>query len=57
MPQIINERTQQLHTHKKFTEKYGGRVFYIYSVTDGKKKIIANTEIINDIKEEIKKLS
>ena len=59
MPQIINERTQQKNTHTKFTEKYGGAVFYIFSIKDekSKKKIIYNTEIIDDIKEEIKRLS
>jgi len=36
--QIINERKQQQATHKKFTEKYGGKVFYVISVKDGEKK-------------------
>ncbi len=59
MPQIINERTQQKVTHKKFKKKYGGNVFYIFSVKDKntKKKIIANKEVIDEIKQEIKRLS
>lgn len=59
IPQIINERNQQKETHDKFTKKYGGKVFYIFSVKDEKtgKKIIANTEIIDEIKAEIKRLS
>ena len=59
MTQIINERTQQKSTHIKFTKKYGGKVFYIFSVKDEKtkNKIIANKEVIDEIKDEIKKLS
>ena len=59
MPQIINERTQQKITHTKFTKKYGGAVFYIFSIKDEKtkKKVIYNKEIIDDIKDEIKRLS
>lgn len=59
IPQIINERTQQKATHDKFKKKYGGKVFYIFSVKDEntKKKIIANKDIIEDIKKEIERLS
>ncbi len=56
IPQIINERQQQLETHNKFTKKYGGKVFYIFSITQDKKKVIANSEVIDKIKEEMKKL-
>jgi len=54
--QIINEREQQKKTHEKFTEKYGGKVFYIISVTQGKNKIIHNTDVIEEIKAEIERL-
>jgi hypothetical protein len=55
--QIINELKFQEATHKKFTEKYGGRVFYIISVKDQKgKKIIYNREIIEEIRNEIERL-
>ena len=59
IPQIINERTQQKETHDKFTKKYGGKVFYIFSVKDERtgKKVIANKEVIDEIKAEIKRLS
>ena len=56
IPQIINELKFQERTHQKFTEKYGGKVFYIISVKEGKKKIIHNTEIIEEIKKEIERL-
>ena len=56
IPQIINELEFQKRTHKKFTDKYGGKVFYIISVKEGKKKIIYNPEVIEELKEEIKRL-
>lgn len=54
--QIIKEREQQKKTHEKFTQKYGGKVFYIISITQGKNKIIHNTEVIEEIKSEIERL-
>jgi len=54
--QIINERKNQEATHKKFATKYGGKVFYIISVKEGDKKRIYNTEVIDEIKQEIKRL-
>ena len=54
--QIINEIKFQKKTHEKFTAKYGGKVFYIISVKEGKKKIIYNPEVINEIKQEIERL-
>jgi len=56
IPEIFKEHKLQIGTHKKFTENFGGKVFYIISVKDGDKKKIYNTEIINEIKKEIKKL-
>jgi len=55
--QIINELKFQKETHKKFTEQYGGKVFYVLSIKEGKSKIIHNKEIIEEIKQEIKRLS
>jgi len=54
--QIINELKFQKKTHEKFTTIYGGKVFYIISVKDGKKKNIYNPEIIEEIRKEIRKL-
>ena len=54
--QIINELEFQKNTHKKFTAKYGGKVFYIISVKEGQKKIIHNPEVIDEIKQEIARL-
>jgi len=44
-------------THSKFQEKYGGKVFIIYSVRIGKNKEIKNSDIIGEIRQEIKRLS
>ncbi|MDI6776932.1 MAG: MjaI family restriction endonuclease [Syntrophales bacterium] len=54
--QIINELEFQKKTHERFTAKYGGRVFYIISVKDGKKKVIYNPEVIEEIQKEIERL-
>ncbi len=56
IPQIINELDFQKRAHQKFTEKYGGKVFYIISVKQDKKKVIHNTEVIEEIKREIETL-
>jgi len=51
--QIINELKFQKKTHEKFAKKYGGKVFYIISVKEGKRKVIYNPEVIDEIKKEI----
>ncbi len=56
LPEIFKEKMIQEETHKKFTEVFGGKVFYIYSAKVGDKKEIYNKEIIEEIKEEIKRL-
>lgn len=55
--QIFKERQLQEKTHKKFTEKYGGKVFYVISIKEGDKKKIHNVEVINEIKNEMKRLN
>lgn len=54
--QIHQERAQQAKTHEKFTQKYGGKVFYVISVKEGDKKEIHNAEVIGEIKKEIERL-
>ncbi|MBI1754781.1 MjaI family restriction endonuclease [Candidatus Azambacteria bacterium] len=54
--QIFKERQLQEKTHKKFTEKYGGKVFYVISIKEGDKKRIHNSEVIDEIKNEMHKL-
>jgi len=56
IPEIFKERNQQLATHRKFTERYGGKVFYVVSVKEGKNKVIHNKEVVDEIQAEIKRL-
>ena len=56
IPEIYKEKDIQHKTHEKFKEKYGGSVFYLFSCKSGDKKIIVNTEVIDEIKEEISRL-
>lgn len=57
IPEMIIERTNQFATHKKFSNKYGGKVFYVFSIKEGDKKRIYNTEVINEIKKEMERLN
>lgn len=43
-------------THKRFTDKFGGKVFFVYSVKKNKKPRIHNTEVIAEIRAEIERL-
>ncbi len=56
IPEIFKERSQQAETHKKFTKKYGGKVFYVISVKEGTNKLIQNREVIDELRAEIKRL-
>lgn len=56
IPEIYKERDIQHATHAKFTQKYGGKVFYLFSSKLGDKKVIVNTEVIDEIKAEMERL-
>ena len=56
IPQIFKEQAIQRDTHNEFTQQYGGKVFYIISIKEGNKKIIHNTEVIEEIRKEIERL-
>ncbi|NLO19159.1 MAG: MjaI family restriction endonuclease [Ignavibacteria bacterium] len=56
IPQIYKEYGIQAESHKKFTKKYGGEVFYLFSEKIGNAKEIKNKEVIEEIKEEIARL-
>jgi hypothetical protein len=43
-------------SHRKFPEKFGGKVFIVFSVREGKKKLIHNPEVIEEIRKEIERL-
>ncbi len=57
LSQIFKERGLQEKTHEKFTNQFGGKVFYIFSAKVGDKKTILNIEVIEEIRAEIERLS
>ncbi len=57
LPEIFKEYAIQEETHKKFTEVFGGKVFYLFSEKIGDKKEIKNKEEIIEIQKEIERLS
>lgn len=56
IPEIFKEYNLQAETHKKFTEVFGGKVFYLFSAKIGEKKEIQNKEVIDEIAAEIERL-
>jgi len=56
LSQIFKEKGLQEKTHQKFEKEFGGKVFYIFSSKANGKKVIVNTDIIDTIRNEIKKL-
>ena len=57
IPEIYKEREIQQNTHAKFTNVYGGKVFYLYSCKSGDKKVITNIDVVEEIRAEIDSLS
>jgi len=57
IPEIFKERGIQEKTHLRFTEKYGGKVLYVFSIKKDNKKVIHNPQVIQEIKDEIERLS
>lgn len=53
---IYQQRGIQAETHKRFTDEFGGKVFYVYSIKNGNTKVISNPEVVDDIKKEIERL-
>ncbi len=56
IPEIFKEKGIQSDSHKEFTARFGGKVFYIFSYKSGDKKTIANAEVIDEICSEIERL-
>jgi len=56
LPEIFKEYSLQAEAHKKFTEVFGGKVFYLFSTKVGDKKEIQNKEVFDEIKQEIIRL-
>jgi hypothetical protein len=43
--------------HERFTKEFGGKVFFVFSIKNGDRKIISNGEVIEEIQLEILRLS
>jgi hypothetical protein len=56
LPEIFKEYSLQADTHQKFTEVFGGKVFYLFSEKVGDKKEIKNKDVIAEIEKEIARL-
>lgn len=54
--EVFKERSLQLESHLQFQEKFGGKVFYVFSTKDGKEKKISNPEVVDEIRAEILRL-
>jgi len=57
LPEIFKEKEIQIKSHEKFTVKYGGKIFYVYSAKKDGRKEIVNIEVVSEIQAEIKRLS
>ena len=56
IPQIHQEQSLQKQSHADFKNKYGGEVFYVFSIKEGDSKRIENTEVVEKTQKEIKRL-
>jgi len=58
LPEIFKENAIQAKTHERFKEKFGGMVYYIFfSKSEDGKKGIVNIEVVDEIRQEILRLS
>lgn len=55
-PEIYRWKEWLGKTHEKFEENFGGKVFIVFSVKKDNRKEIYNPEVIDEIREEIKRL-
>ncbi len=55
-PQVHNWKAWLSQSHKKFEQKFGGKVFILLSVKKGNQKEIFNKEITTEILSEIRRL-
>jgi len=61
---VTYEQMQDLHrweqwmkaAHQRFQKRYGGRVFVVYSHKEGRRPVMVNPEVLQQIREEIQRL-
>ena len=56
LAQIFKETAIQKKSHQKFERKFGSKVFYVFSSKENGKKVIVNTDVVDDIRAEIQRL-
>ncbi len=56
MPEAHRWHAWMHKTHRAFTERFGGKVFIIFSVREGNRKQIANPDVIDELRREIMRL-
>lgn len=56
-PEFYKWKESLAEAHKKFEQEVSGKVFIVFSAKKGDKKHILNPEILNEIRNEIEKLS
>jgi hypothetical protein len=54
--EVYKWKEVQEMAHLKFKRKFGGRVFFVFSIESGNKKKIYNVEVIEEIQREIETL-
>jgi len=57
MPEVHRWQSWMAKTHLRFEQKFGGKVFVVFSVREGRQKRIANPDVIEAIKNEIQRLT
>ncbi len=56
-PELHRWQEWMQHSHQRFEEEKGGRVFLVFSVTEDGRKRIWNAEVIDQIREELRRLT
>lgn len=56
MPELHRWQAWMENTHRRFREKFGGQVFIVYSIGQGRQKELVNPEVVEGIREEIARL-
>lgn len=57
MPEAHRWQAWMADTHRRFRQKFGGKVFVVFSVREGRQKRIANPEVITALQAELKRLT
>ena len=57
MPQAHRWQSWMAESHRRFTKKFGGKVFVVFSVREGRQKRIANPDVFDAIRVEMQRLS